>query len=48
MSHIQQFSGIDDYVKAANLNVDNKYPDFLIYDYEKANPDACKHLPTFR
>lgn len=48
MSQILQFNEISDYVNTMNLNVESRYPDFLIYDYQTLHPDACSELRPFR
>lgn len=48
MNQILQFKEIGDCVKMLNLGVVNKFPDFFIYDYSEANPEACTQLPVFR
>lgn len=48
MNPIQQFKEISDYVTAMNLNVENRFSDFLIYDYNTQPPEACSTLHSFR
>lgn len=48
MNKILHFNEIDDYLNAMNLNVESRYPDFLIYDYQTQHPDACTELQPFR
>lgn len=48
MRQILQFNEISDYISAMNLNLNSRYSDFFIYDYEKADPESCSLLTTFR
>lgn len=48
MGKILQFDEISDYIHAMNLNIESRYSDFFIYDYERADPDSCSLLKTFR
>jgi AraC family transcriptional regulator, transcriptional activator of pobA len=48
MDSILHFNEISDYANTMNLNVENRYSDFLIYNYQTLHPDACSELRPFR
>lgn len=48
MSQVQQFREIDDLISTLDLDVDKKFPDFLIYDYEQINHNNFCRLSVFR
>src|SRR5699024_8800416 len=48
MGEIHQFREIEDYVKTLSLNVENKFSNFLIYNYENINWDHYDRLSTYR
>lgn len=48
MNEVMEFIDLDDYVDTMNLEMESKFPDFLVYDYEQMNPEACNQLTAFR
>lgn len=48
MNEVMEFINLDDYAAAMNLEMEIKFPDFLVYDYEQMNPEACNQLTAFR
>jgi AraC family transcriptional regulator, transcriptional activator of pobA len=48
MSMVKQFERIDDYLEAANINVEKKLPDFIVYKFEHLNNDTHANLNQYR
>lgn len=48
MSQILRFQEIDDYVRISNLNVESRFSDFLVYNFENANCADCDRLTSYR
>jgi len=48
MSRIYKFNEISDFIRTQNLNVENKFPDFFIYNYEQIDWDRINQLSKYR
>jgi len=48
MAQIHKFQEIEDYIRTQNLNIQNKFHHFFIFDYEMINWSQYNPLPIYR
>lgn len=48
MEKILNFPEIQDFLQTANLKIDQKLSDFMVFSFDEINPDAAFEIPAYR